>query len=282
MELAHKEEYARHPILRLFTRPEEIENGLYMHMAKENVGHMSGTEGKKVTQRTLQVALLLHERHAVHVAIATNRAKMGGTKDRTEPKRLSETTYGAGHGPDSAGILRNKRGEATALQRRLGDSATAAEAELFAIFATLRKVQAQQDLRYHVPNTIADNIAAKEHEEAPEGMVTGLISKQIRSRPVIYNRIGQGHRELADCPIYQEARWPGENVTRDMHKSPEGVDECEGRLARGMLGAGTAEEEEESDREMYIERQEGKREVEKFVHGIRNGKVVGGPANKKE
>eukprot|EP00965_Chrysotila_dentata_P206737 6183709-Pleurochrysis_carterae.AAC.10 len=69
--------------------------------------------------------------------------------------------YGAWHGPESAEILRCKRQEATALQERLGvtlnqtdktqavergilsgrleDSATAAEAELFAIFATLRK-----------------------------------------------------------------------------------------------------------------------------------------------
>eukprot|EP00965_Chrysotila_dentata_P259491 6213582-Pleurochrysis_carterae.AAC.3 len=54
-----------------------------------------------------------------------------------------------------------------------------------------------------------------------------------------------------------------------------------GRLARGMLSAGTVEEEEESDREMDVERQEGKREVEKFVHGIRNGEIMGGPANER-
>eukprot|EP00965_Chrysotila_dentata_P210725 6186060-Pleurochrysis_carterae.AAC.1 len=46
-----------------------------------------------------------------------------------------------------------------------------------------------------------------------------------------------------------------------------------------MLTAHTAEEEEESDMEMDIERQEGKKEVEKFVHGIRNGEIVGGQAN---
>eukprot|EP00965_Chrysotila_dentata_P070691 2337350-Pleurochrysis_carterae.AAC.1 len=32
---------------------------------------------------------------------------------------------------------------------------------------------------------------------------------------------------------------------------------------------------------MDIERQEGKREVGKFVHGIRNGEIVGGPANER-
>eukprot|EP00965_Chrysotila_dentata_P139394 4609130-Pleurochrysis_carterae.AAC.1 len=30
MDLAHEERYAGHPILRLFTRPEEMENGIYM------------------------------------------------------------------------------------------------------------------------------------------------------------------------------------------------------------------------------------------------------------
>eukprot|EP00965_Chrysotila_dentata_P103781 3426464-Pleurochrysis_carterae.AAC.2 len=34
--------------------------------------------------------------------------------------------------------------------------------------------------------------------------------------------------------------------------------------------------------EMDIERQEGKREVEKFVYMIRNGEIVGGPANKRK
>eukprot|EP00965_Chrysotila_dentata_P203845 6181982-Pleurochrysis_carterae.AAC.5 len=81
---------------------------------------------------------------------------------------MSETTYGVWQGPDSIEILRNKRREASALQKRLGvtldhmdktravkqevldgrlgDSATAAGAELFAIFAILRKVQAEQDM----------------------------------------------------------------------------------------------------------------------------------------
>eukprot|EP00965_Chrysotila_dentata_P079860 2633598-Pleurochrysis_carterae.AAC.1 len=57
-----------------------------------------------------------------------------------------------------------------------------------------------------ISNSIADNIAAKGQEEAPEGMVTGLISKQIKSRPNIYSRKVQEHMELADSPIYQEAR----------------------------------------------------------------------------
>eukprot|EP00965_Chrysotila_dentata_P205283 6182867-Pleurochrysis_carterae.AAC.5 len=113
------------------------------------------------------------------------------------------------------------------LSGRLGDSATAAETELFARFAILRKVQAQQTLGHYgtakarvlimsdclsglriiersgeaitnvrenlgvvifmwmpshvgiIPDIIADNIAAKEPEEAPEGMVMGLVGKQI-------------------------------------------------------------------------------------------------------
>eukprot|EP00965_Chrysotila_dentata_P124747 4124100-Pleurochrysis_carterae.AAC.1 len=41
MDLAHEEKYAGHPILRLFTRPEEVENGTYMHLSKEDVVHMN-------------------------------------------------------------------------------------------------------------------------------------------------------------------------------------------------------------------------------------------------
>eukprot|EP00965_Chrysotila_dentata_P079961 2637515-Pleurochrysis_carterae.AAC.1 len=83
-----------------------------------------------------------------------------------ETQRTSETTYGVWQGPESMEILKGKRKEATTLQARLGvklnqmdkmraieqgvlsgrlgDSATAAEAEPFAIFAILGKVQAQQ------------------------------------------------------------------------------------------------------------------------------------------
>eukprot|EP00965_Chrysotila_dentata_P193917 6176041-Pleurochrysis_carterae.AAC.2 len=48
-----------------------------------------------------------------------------------------------------------------------------------------------------------------------------------------------------------------------------------------MISAGMTGEEEDIDREVDIEKQEGKREVEKFVHGIRNGEIVGGPANER-
>eukprot|EP00965_Chrysotila_dentata_P202815 6181337-Pleurochrysis_carterae.AAC.1 len=129
---------------------------------------MNGASGKKLTLDTLHVAMSLHERHSFHVAVATDGAKKGGAKDRAETQRLSETTCGMWQGPESAEIIRRKRREATALQERLGgvlnqtdklraveqgilsgrlgDSATVAEAELFAIFALLRKVQGQQDL----------------------------------------------------------------------------------------------------------------------------------------
>eukprot|EP00965_Chrysotila_dentata_P116068 3837035-Pleurochrysis_carterae.AAC.2 len=41
MNPAHEEKYAGHPILRLFIRPAEMENGRYMWMAKEDVAHMN-------------------------------------------------------------------------------------------------------------------------------------------------------------------------------------------------------------------------------------------------
>eukprot|EP00965_Chrysotila_dentata_P215072 6188546-Pleurochrysis_carterae.AAC.1 len=64
----------------------------------------------------------LHERYTFHLAVATDGAKKVGTKDRGGMHRLSETTYGVWQGPDSAEILRNKRREASALQKRLGVS----------------------------------------------------------------------------------------------------------------------------------------------------------------
>eukprot|EP00965_Chrysotila_dentata_P224497 6194204-Pleurochrysis_carterae.AAC.2 len=57
MDLAHEEEYAGHPILNLFTRPEEMENGLYRSMSREDVRSMNGVGGKKLTYETLQVAM---------------------------------------------------------------------------------------------------------------------------------------------------------------------------------------------------------------------------------
>eukprot|EP00965_Chrysotila_dentata_P099234 3281361-Pleurochrysis_carterae.AAC.1 len=161
MELAHEEEYAGHPILRLFTRPEQMENGQHTCMSKEDIRHMNGADGKKLTHKTIQVAMALHERHDFHLAVATDGAKKGETQDRMEPQKVSETTYGAWLGPELAEILRDKKKKVTALQQRLGvklnqmdklravelgilsgrlgDSATTAEAELFAIFAILRK-----------------------------------------------------------------------------------------------------------------------------------------------
>eukprot|EP00965_Chrysotila_dentata_P172734 5700416-Pleurochrysis_carterae.AAC.1 len=54
------------------------------------------------------------------------------------------------------------------------------------------------------PNLLADNIAAQEQEAAPNGMISGLISKQVKSKPLIYHRRVMGNTELADIPIYQE------------------------------------------------------------------------------
>eukprot|EP00965_Chrysotila_dentata_P184098 6078766-Pleurochrysis_carterae.AAC.1 len=331
--LAHDEKYAGHPILRLFTRPAEMENGTYTRITKEEVAHMNAASGKKLTYDALNVAMKLHERHTFHVAVATDGAKKGGNKDRVEPQRLSETTYGVWQGPESATILNNKRKEATVLQKRLGvalnqvdktraveqgalygrlwDSATAAGAELFAIFAILRKIQAEQETgqyggekarilimsdclsglrilekvwrgrrnRYRklqngavleaitnvretlgtvifmwipshvgiIPNVIADTLAAQEQEAAPEGMITGLISKQVKSRPIIYSRRVRGHMEMADMLIYQEARRRGKKIIRETYKPPEGGDTCESGLARGLIDGSILEEEEDSN-----------------------------------
>eukprot|EP00965_Chrysotila_dentata_P185398 6121059-Pleurochrysis_carterae.AAC.1 len=94
MDSAHDERYAGHPILRLFTRPTEMEDGTFMRIAKEDVAHMNSASSKKLTYDTLNVAMTLHERHAFHLAVATDGAKKGGNTDRRETQRLSETTYG--------------------------------------------------------------------------------------------------------------------------------------------------------------------------------------------
>eukprot|EP00965_Chrysotila_dentata_P099333 3284126-Pleurochrysis_carterae.AAC.1 len=48
-----------------------------------------------------------------------------------------------------------------------------------------------------------------------------------------------------------------------------------------MVNGYNTEEQEISDIEIDIERHEGKREVEKFVHELRNGKIVGGAARER-
>eukprot|EP00965_Chrysotila_dentata_P261600 6214311-Pleurochrysis_carterae.AAC.3 len=86
-----------------------------------------------------------------------------------------------------------------------------------------------------VPNVIANTLAAQEQEAAPEGMITGLIGKQVKSRPIIYSRKVMGHTELADIPIYQEARRRGKKLIREAYKPPEGGDKCESGVARGLI-----------------------------------------------
>eukprot|EP00965_Chrysotila_dentata_P169808 5604837-Pleurochrysis_carterae.AAC.1 len=61
-----------------------MENGTYMRVSKEGVTHMNAASGKKLTYDTINVAMTLHERHTFHLAVATDGAKKGGTKDRGE------------------------------------------------------------------------------------------------------------------------------------------------------------------------------------------------------
>eukprot|EP00965_Chrysotila_dentata_P167543 5532829-Pleurochrysis_carterae.AAC.1 len=65
---------------------------------------------------------------------------------------------------------------------------------------------------------------------------------------------------MADNPIYQEARRRGKKFIRDTYKPPEGGVKCESGVAGGLVDGCNAEEEEDSNIEMDIERQEGKRE----------------------
>eukprot|EP00965_Chrysotila_dentata_P083025 2739098-Pleurochrysis_carterae.AAC.1 len=95
-----------------------------------------------------------------------------------------------------------------------------------------------------VPNIIADGIASREQEEPPEGMITGMLSKQVRSRPIIYARKVQGRVELADGPIYWEARQCGKRFIRSTHKPPESGDKCQGEVAKGMTNIDGVQDED--------------------------------------
>eukprot|EP00965_Chrysotila_dentata_P029086 967211-Pleurochrysis_carterae.AAC.1 len=63
-----------------------------------------------------------------------------------------------------------------------------------------------------------------------------------------------------------------------MHKPPEGGDKCEGEVAKGLTSIDSGQDED-TTWDMELTAIEGKNEMEKFVHGLRNGEVVGGPAN---
>eukprot|EP00965_Chrysotila_dentata_P244018 6205734-Pleurochrysis_carterae.AAC.1 len=115
-----------------------------------------------------------------------------------------------------------------------------------------------------VPNIIADSIASRGHEEPPDRMITGLLGKQVKSRPVICGRKVQGRVEMADGPIYWEARQRGEKLIR-------------GKVAKGSTRLEGVEEDTTWDMELAAI--VGRNEMEKFVHGIRNGEVIGGLAN---
>eukprot|EP00965_Chrysotila_dentata_P030899 1029402-Pleurochrysis_carterae.AAC.1 len=77
-------------------------------MSKEDISHMNGADVKKLTHKTIQVAMALHERHNFHLAVATDGAKKGKTQDRMESQKVLETAYGVRQGPESAEILRGK------------------------------------------------------------------------------------------------------------------------------------------------------------------------------
>eukprot|EP00965_Chrysotila_dentata_P152877 5053214-Pleurochrysis_carterae.AAC.1 len=97
-----------------------------------------------------------------------------------------------------------------------------------------------------------------------------LLGKQVKSRPVIYGRRVQGRVEIADGPTYWEARQRGKKLIRDMHKPPEGGDICEGEVAKGLTRIDKTQDEETAwDVELALIM--GSNEIEKFVHGIRNG-----------
>eukprot|EP00965_Chrysotila_dentata_P224719 6194351-Pleurochrysis_carterae.AAC.1 len=89
MNPAHDEKYAGHPILRLFTRPEEMENGKCIRIAKEDVAHMNSAGGKKLTYDTLNLPRMGQKRGDLRIGGKRNgcrKPRMGCGKDRTRPR----------------------------------------------------------------------------------------------------------------------------------------------------------------------------------------------------
>eukprot|EP00965_Chrysotila_dentata_P245281 6206462-Pleurochrysis_carterae.AAC.1 len=125
------------------------------------------------------------------------------------------------------------------------------------------------------PSQIQGKTWERQHSGTRTKGITGRDGHRV-------DRKVMGRVELADSPIYQSgSQETGKKVVRDTYKPPEGGDKCERGVARGMLDECNTEEEEDSDIELDIERQEGKREVEKFAHGLRNGEIVGGAARER-
>eukprot|EP00965_Chrysotila_dentata_P047769 1584467-Pleurochrysis_carterae.AAC.3 len=97
----------------------------------------------------------LHESHACHLAVATDGAKRGGQRQNGNSENIGDHIWSVARPGIDGDTQRKKEGSngttrkiRGVLSGRLGESATAAEAALFAIFAILRKVQAQQLLGY--------------------------------------------------------------------------------------------------------------------------------------
>eukprot|EP00965_Chrysotila_dentata_P078655 2592327-Pleurochrysis_carterae.AAC.2 len=71
-----------------------------------------------------------------------------------------------------------------------------------------------------VPNIIVDSITSGGHEEPSDGMITGLLSKQVKSRPIIYGRRVQGRVEMADGPTYWEGLGSGGENSLEVYTNP--------------------------------------------------------------
>eukprot|EP00965_Chrysotila_dentata_P135209 4470775-Pleurochrysis_carterae.AAC.1 len=83
---------------------------------------------------------------------------------------------------------------------------------------------------------------------------------------------------MADGPVYWEARQRGKRLIRNMHKPPEGGETCDGEVAKGLTSIDKVQDEDVAW-DVELATILGNNEVEKFVHGVRNGEMVGAPAN---
>ena len=247
---------------------------------------MRSRKGVKLYQQFIQLALALHDRHDFTDAAATDGSKQ--TADTQPPHstiKHGQTTYGVWEGacfPDLTPgqqawrtRLRKGRGPSPAdvaaaaasgvYGRRIGDTASVLDAELYAIYSYLRRValraapgqrrvlivsdslsalrsiesgwrgrgavyrkrkggatiEAINTLRASlgkvvfiwVPshlgipcNAYADAVASAATNAPAQTPVTALVAAEIRSRPIVYQRPSGDTWDLADGPVFGEAR----------------------------------------------------------------------------
>eukprot|EP00965_Chrysotila_dentata_P065957 2184453-Pleurochrysis_carterae.AAC.2 len=136
MDLAHEVEYAGHPTLKLFTRPEEMESGQYMRMSKDDISYMNSTDGKKITHETLR----------------PETAQKRGAKDRTETQTVVKHIWSAARTGIGGDIQKQKEtSDCTTRKVRLNQRDKLQAVEQGVLTGRFKETPPQQQKRNYLP-----------------------------------------------------------------------------------------------------------------------------------